>query len=142
MEWTKLVDTSTYFILGGLANSLFTTLHMMLAAKPTWYRYFGADKLAEMHEKGSNFPQWATVALVFLFGIWAAYGFSAAGAIQPLPFMRTMIIIIIVVYFLRSLMILSEIFKVIFRGYRFRFIIFSAGAFATSMMYYLGLKGM
>lgn len=140
MEWTRFIDSSTYFILGGLANSLFTTLHMILAAKPSWYRYFGAGELAEMHEKGSKFPRLVTIGLVFLFGIWAAYGFAAAGVIDPLPIMRTMIIIIIAVYLLRSLMIFKEIFKFIFQEHPFRFIVFSAGAFATGAVYYLGMQ--
>jgi hypothetical protein len=135
------LDASTYFALGGLANAFFAVLHILLAIKPTWYRFFGADQLAEMHEKGSKFPRLVTMGLVLLFGIWSAYGLSAAGMIPSLPIMRTMIFIIIAIYFLRSLMIFREFFKVIIQKVPFRFLIFSSGAFATGLMYYMGLKG-
>jgi hypothetical protein len=133
-----MINSQLYFILGGIANSLFMLLHAGLAIRPEGYRFFGAGKLSDMHDRGSKFPRLVTLGLTLLFAVWAVYGFSAANLLPALPFMRTMILIIIFVYLLRGLMILNELVKVIFQGHAPRFLVFSGGALATGLMYLLG----
>jgi hypothetical protein len=43
-----------------------------------------------------------------------------------------------VIYVLRSLMLPSELFKVLLRGYPLRFVVFSTGSLATGLLYLVG----
>jgi len=95
-------------LLGSSASFLITLLHIALAIRPQFYRYFNAAELAEMHAIGSPFTVLVTIGLAVMFAIWGAYGLSGAGVIQQLPLLRTVLITIGVVYILRSLMLPKE----------------------------------
>lgn len=125
-------------VLGGVASFLITLLHIVLAIRPQIYRYFGAAELSQLHKQGSSFTVFVTVGLVVMFASWGVYALSGAGLISPLPLMRTVLITIGVIYVLRSLMLPSEIVKVIQSDYPFRFIILSTGSLATGLLYLYG----
>jgi hypothetical protein len=61
-----------------------------------------------------------------MFAAWGAYALSGAGVIRQLPLLRAMLITIGVIYILRSLLLPSELVKVLQSGYPFRFVVFEA----------------
>lgn len=125
-------------LLGGVTSLLIAVLHVALAIKPQWYRHCGADELARLHEQGSPFTVLVTLGLALMFAAWGAYALSGAGVIRPLPLLRFSLITIGVVYVLRSLMLPSELFKVLLRGYPFRFVVFSTGSLAIGLLHLFG----
>lgn len=133
------MEISNYsLIIGSSASFFITLLHLALAIQPQLYRYFNAAELAEMHAKGSPFTVLVTMGLAVMFAIWGAYGLSGAGLIRQLPLLRAVLITIGVVYILRSLMLPSEILKVLQSGYPFRFIVLSTGSLAFGLFYLFG----
>jgi hypothetical protein len=122
-------------ILGSIASFLIMLLHIVLAVRLQFYRYFNAAELAEMHEEGSPFTVLVTLGLAVMFTIWGVYGLSGAGVIGQLPVLHALVIAIGVVYILRGLMPPSEIFKVLQRGYPARFVVLSVGSFAFGLLY-------
>jgi hypothetical protein len=70
---------------------------------PDWYRFFGAgEQLARAAERGSPVPAIMTAVIAAILATWAAYAFSAAGLIRPLPLRRTALIAIAAVLFART----------------------------------------
>jgi len=133
------MDISRYCLtLGSIASFLITLLHLALVFKPQWYRYFGADELVQMHEKGSPFTVLVTLGLALMFALWGAYALSGAGVIRQLPLLRISLIAIGAIYTLRGLMFPSEIVNVLQSGYPFRFVVFSSGSLAIGLLYLVG----
>ncbi|MEJ2737411.1 MAG: hypothetical protein P8189_28290 [Anaerolineae bacterium] len=130
--------SSFCLLLGGVASLLIVLLHLALALRPRWYRHFGADELAQMHEQGSRFTVFATLGLALIFAVWGIYALSGAGVIGQLPLLRALLITIGVIYVLRSLMLPSELFNVLLRGYPFRFVVFSTGSLAAGLLHLIG----
>lgn len=125
-------------LLGGLASFLIVLLHLALVLKPKWYHHFGAGELAQLHEQGSPFTVLVTLGLALMFAAWTAYALSGASVIGPLPLLRAVLIAIGMIYILRSLMLPSELFKVLLSGYPFRFVVFSTGSLAAGLLYLIG----
>jgi hypothetical protein len=113
-------------------------LHLALVLEPQWYHYFGAGELAQLHEQGSPFTVLVTLGLALMFAAWAVYALSGAGVIGPLPLLRAVLIAIGVIHILRSLMLPSELFKVLLSGYPFRFVVFSTGSMAAGLLHLIG----
>jgi hypothetical protein len=133
------MNTSAYcLILGGVASLLIAGLHVGLAFRPQWYRYFGADELVQLHEQGSRFPALVTIGLALMFIGWGAYALSGVGLFRPLPLPRASLIAIGVIYVLRSVMLPSELLKVLLRGYPLRFVVFSGGSLTAGLLYLVG----
>ncbi len=133
------MDISRYCLtLGSIASFLIALLHLALVFRPQWYRYFGADELVQMHEKGSPFTVLVTLGLALMFALWGAYALSGAGVIRQLPLLRISLIAIGVIYILRGLMLPSELFKVLRSSYPFRFVIFSTGSLIIGLLYLVG----
>jgi len=125
-------------LLGGIASFLIVVLHLALALMPQWYRYFGADELAQLHEEGSPFTVLVTLGLALMFAAWAVYALSGAGVIGRLPWLRAVLVAAGGIYILRSLMLPSELIKVLLSGYPFRFVVFSTGSLAAGLLYVVG----
>ena len=132
------MSTRDLLILGGIASFLIAGLHLALALKPQWYRFFGADELAQLHEQGARWVVLVTFGLALMFAAWGTYALSGAGVIQPLPLLRVSLITIGVIYVLRSLMLPSELVQVFVSGAPFHFVIFSLGSLAAGLMYLVG----
>ena len=125
-------------VLGGVASFFNTFLHIVLAIRPQLYRHCGADELAQLHEQGSPFTVLVTVALALMFAVWGTYALSGAGVIGQLPLLRAILIIIGVIYVLRSLILPSELVQVLTSGYPFRFVIFSTGSLVMGLLHLVG----
>jgi hypothetical protein len=71
-----------------------------------WYRFFGAgEKMASAAESGRAYPAIVTLGIATVLFAWAAYALSAAGSIQPLPFLKWCLAAITAIYLARGLAI-------------------------------------
>lgn len=130
--------SSSCLLLGSIASLSIVLLHLALALRPQWYRHFGADELAQMHEQGSRFTVLVTLGLALMFAVWGIYALSGAGVIGQLPLWRSVLTAIGAIYVLRSLMLPSELFRVLLRGCPLRFVVFSTGSLATGLLHLIG----
>ena len=107
------------------------------------YRYFGAgERMARLAERGYPTPALITAVLIVIFSVWAAYAFSGAGLLRPLPLLRPALIGIGVVYTLRGLLLGPQIVW-FFSGPRVlpaRQLAFSAAALLTGLAYLVGTQ--
>jgi hypothetical protein len=95
-----------YLLVGGMLSILVAALHIaIIIGGASWYRFFGAgEEMAIMAEEGSLFPGAVTSGIVVVFIIWGIYALSGAKYIKKkLPFLRTVLVVISVIYLLRGL---------------------------------------
>ena len=75
-----------------------------------WYRFFGAGEgMARAAEQGRLFPAVVTAGIACVLALWAAYALSAAGVLPRLPWLRTAVCAITLVYLLRGLVLLPAL---------------------------------
>ena len=93
-----------WLIMGGALSAGASLLHLAcILGGPAWYRFLGAgERMARLAERGSLEPPLVTVFIAGVLAVWAAYGFSGAGLIPRLPFLRLILIAITAVYLLRA----------------------------------------
>lgn len=127
---------------GGLSVGV-ALLHVavVFAGAPA-YRYFGAgERMAFLCERGAPGPALLTIALALLFASWGAYGFSGAGLLPPLPWLRAGLVTIGATYTLRGLVLLPQIVLTL-RGAEGapagRHLVFSLVSLAIGTTYLLG----
>lgn len=92
----------------------------------------------QLHEQGSPFTVLVTLGLALMFAAWVAYALSGAGVIRPLPLLQAVLIVIGVIYILRSFMLPSELVAVLKSEQSFRFVAFSTGSLAAGLLYLVG----
>ena len=94
-----------YLIIAGALNALAAILHLgCIYFGAPWYRFFGAgERMALLSEQGSIEPTLITTGIFFVLSIWSMYAFSAAGVIFKLPLIRTVLILITLIYFVRGI---------------------------------------
>jgi hypothetical protein len=106
------------------------------------YRYFGAgERMARMAERGSSEPTLITAVLVLMFASWAAYAFSGAGLIAPLPRLRLVLLLIGLVYTARGLLVIPQVFFWLSAGAAgvpARHVVFSAASLVVGCAYLVG----
>ena len=129
----------------GAASAGVALLHVLIlfVGGPA-YRYFGAgERMARLAERGYPTPALITVALTVMFIVWAAYAFSGAGLLRPLPLLRPVLITIGVVYALRGLLLGPQMVW-FFSGHEAavppRQLAFSAAALLTGLAYLVGTQ--
>ena len=105
------------------------------------YRYLGAgERMARLAERGAPGPPVITLVLTLMFAAWAAYAFSAAGLLRPLPFLRPLLIVIGVIYTLRGVVLVPQVVW-FFAGPRpiaGRHLVFSAISLVIGLLYLAG----
>jgi hypothetical protein len=123
-----IVKQRYFLVVGGVMSALISLLHFILTIKPElFYRLINMSQesaLAPTAGQGSGLSI-ATIVLALIFAIWAIYAFSGAGLIKPLPLLRKVLIIISVIYILRSLFLPLEIYMVLTKGHPFQFVVYS-----------------
>lgn len=126
--------------LAGFSSACVALLHLVIifVGAPA-YRYFGAgEEMARLSEQGSPVPAVVTAALTLIFGVWAAYAFSAAGLLRRLPLLRAALVAIGAVYTLRGLLLGPQALW-FFSGHQAevppRQLVFSAAALVTGLLY-------
>lgn len=95
-----------YLILAGMLSATAAALHVgcIMFGAP-WYRFFGAgEQMALLSERGSIKPTIITSIITLTLAVWALYAFSAAGLIGQLPFIRTALVMITLIYSSRGIL--------------------------------------
>lgn len=132
----------TFLLIGGLFSSAIAVLHVLIVfvGAPA-YRYFGAGEgMARLAEAGSWVPPLLTLALAFVFAVWALYAFSGAGLIRRLPLLKTGLITIGLIYFLRGLSIIPQVVALVQSGrsVMHRAVVFSLVSLTCGIIYLAG----
>lgn len=96
---------NVFLIIAGAFNATAAMLHLAcIYFGAPWYRFFGAgEHMAILAEQGSIQPTLITSGIVVVFVIWSMYAFSAAGAFYRLPFMRSALSLITLIYLIRGI---------------------------------------
>ncbi len=103
-----MTQGAPWLIAGGLLSAIASVLHLLIiAGGPAWYRWFHAgEKMAVMAERGDPQAWVVTLGIAAVLAVFAAYAFSAAGVIPPLPMMRLGLVGISAVFLARGLALL------------------------------------
>lgn len=98
-----------YLIAGGILSAAAAALHIaVIFGGPSWYRFFGAgERMARMAARGSPRATAITLVIAAVLATWAAYAFSGAGLLRPLPLLRVALVLISAIYLLRGLLPLA-----------------------------------
>jgi hypothetical protein len=93
-----------FLIAGGILSAAAAALHVaVIFGGPDWYRFFGAgERMAQMAAHGSPRAAMITLFIATVLAIWAAYAFSGAGVLHPLPLLRPALVLISAIYLLRG----------------------------------------
>lgn len=91
----------------GCLSAAAAVLHLLIIVKGArWYRFFGAgERMARAAEAGRAYPAVVTVAIAAMLALWAAYAFSGAGLLAPLPHVRAALCLIAAIYLVRGLVL-------------------------------------
>jgi hypothetical protein len=130
-----------FLIAAGLASLGVALLHVgIIVVGGAAYRYFGAgERMARMAERGIAEPTMITTALVVLFLAWAAYAFSGARLIGPLPRLHTALLLIGLIYAGRGLALLPQIYLLVTGAeVPLRHAVFSAISLGIGTLYVVG----
>ena len=92
-------------ILAGVLTSLAAIAHLVcIAVGASAFRLMGAgERMARAIEAGHLQPILVTVGIAAVLTAWAAYAFSAAGLINPLPFGKFVLPAISAVFLARAI---------------------------------------
>jgi len=96
-----------WLIAGGALSATAALAHLaLIVGGPRWYRFFGAGEgMARAAERGEWRPALITGFIAGVLAIWAAYAFSGAALIRPLPLLRTALVAISAIYIARGLVL-------------------------------------
>jgi hypothetical protein len=99
----------TALVMAGIASIAAAVAHLAcIFGGPNWFRAMGAgERIARMVEHGAAMPFIITVFIAGVLSTWAAYAFSAAGLIGPLPLRGPVLIAIAIVLIARGLFIVA-----------------------------------
>ena len=88
----------------GMLSFIASAMHIaIIFGGPEWYRFFGAGEgMAQMAEKNLMKPTLITVSISMVLAVWGSYAWSGAGIIPKLPFLKTVLSAITVVYLVRG----------------------------------------
>ena len=102
-------DGKAWLLAAGTLSIAAALIHMAcIVGGPNWYRALGAgEQFASAAARGAWFPAVITLGIAGIIGVWAIYAFSAAGAVPPLPFRRTVLILIVTGLTARGLAVLA-----------------------------------
>jgi hypothetical protein len=80
-------------------------LHIaVIIGGPAWYRFFGAgEELARLAEEGSAIPDAITALITLVLLLWSLYAFAGAGLVRRLPWLKTVLMLIMAIYLLRGI---------------------------------------
>ncbi len=138
------ITTKTLLVLAGIVSLALTFLHLEIVylGAPA-YRYFGAgEDMAALAEAGSLTPPLITIAVALLLAGFAAYAFSGAGMIQPLPYLRLGLWVIGGIFTLRGLAIfIQAALWVLGDPEPARELLFSLVSLALGLLYIAGVRG-
>lgn len=108
---------------------------------PPAYRWFGAPGLAAEVERGSSVPAILCIAVAAILSIWGLYALAGAGRFRTLPLLRTGIVVIGAIYFLRGLLGLPQLVWMLSgrEAGPLRYLFFSLVSGVTGVLYLAGM---
>lgn len=138
----SLMDREHALMLAGWLSTAVAALHVVIIfLGPPAYRYFGAgEDMARQAEAGSVMPAALTLAVTAVFAVFALYAFAGAGRLRRPPLLRTGLVVIAVIYTLRGLALIPELFQFA-RGSATvmpRQLVFSAVSLTIGLLYLAG----
>lgn len=138
------LNWKTLLSIGGVCSTLVGLLHIVIIfyGAPA-YRYFGAgEEMATMSENGSLLPALVTLIIAFVFLIWGLYAFSGVGLIKRLPLLRLGLVIIGVIYTLRGVLIVYQIYEMVVlnRSLVISELVSSFVSLFIGMLYLIGIR--
>lgn len=134
----------TLLVLAGIANLALVFLHVeIIYLGAPAYRYFGAGEgMAALAEAGSFLPALLTAIIALLLAGFAAYAFSGAGMIRPLPYLRIGLWAIGGIFTLRGLAIFLQLGSWAMGDPEpTREFLFSLTSLALGLLYVAGVRG-
>jgi hypothetical protein len=104
---TKAKLARSSYVVAGCGLLAGALLHVVvLIGGPDWIAFVGAPpSVVDSSRGGTWLAPVSTLGIAFLLTVWALYAFSAAGLMRRLPFARTMLSIVAVVFIVRGLII-------------------------------------
>jgi hypothetical protein len=104
-------------VAAGCLSALVALLHVgVIIGGAPWYRFFGAgERMAAAAEAGKSYPALVTAFITLVFAAWAAYAFSGAGVLPPLPLRKPVLAFIAAVYLGRGVLIAPLLLRKRFR---------------------------
>lgn len=90
----------------GICTALASVTHLMIiVGGGNWYRFFGAgEQMATMQEQGSSYPAMVTFIIACILALWSLYAFSGAKIIAKLPFTKSILTIVSLIFLARGLL--------------------------------------
>lgn len=90
-------------LLSGTLSAFVAILHYACIFWKQGFRFLGAgEPIVSMAEQGHWYPPLVAAVIGSLFAVCAAYGFSGANLIPPLPWLKPSLCIITAIYVLRA----------------------------------------
>jgi len=98
------MERNNQLITGGCLSFIAALLHIScIFGGPDWYLFLGAgERMAELAAEGDAYPTIVTLIIASILTGWGFYAFSGAGIILKLPLLRTCLVLITAVYFIRG----------------------------------------
>ncbi|KZN66550.1 hypothetical protein N473_09160 [Pseudoalteromonas luteoviolacea CPMOR-1] len=93
-----------YLLFAAYSSFLAAFLHLgcIIFGAP-WYRFFGAgEHMAKMAEAGKLEPTLTTLVIASALSVWGIFALSGAGVVRRLPFLRTVIFMVALVFIARG----------------------------------------
>lgn len=138
-------SAKTLLVLAGIASLALMFLHVeIIYLGAPAYRYFGAgENMAALAEAGSLWPPLVTAGVALLLAGFAAYAFSGAGMIRPLPHLRIGLWTIGGLLSLRGLAVFPQLAMWAWgEPEPARELLFSSASLALGFFYIAGVRGM
>jgi hypothetical protein len=100
----KLSSGDVFLMAAGLATAAAALIHLMIPlGGPAWYAFFGAPRrLVRLAEAHALYPAVSCVVIAAGLFVCAAYAFSGARLLPPLPLLRLALAAIALVFLLRG----------------------------------------
>lgn len=97
--------TNPFLSITGWLLLVLTVFQAVISLSSTWSYYFGAGDIA------FNYPRLVVMGelCAVVFGLFCIYAFSGAGYIRPLPFLRSILVLVCALFLLRGLFVVLEI---------------------------------
>jgi hypothetical protein len=136
-------SAKTLLVLAGIASLALMFLHVeIIYLGGPAYRYFGAgEQMAALAEAGSLLPPLLTAGVALVFAGFAAYAFSGACMIRPLPYLRIGLWAIGGLLALRGLAVFPQLATWAWGDPEpVRELLFSSASLALGLMYIAGVR--
>jgi hypothetical protein len=133
-------NSKLLLVISGCCSLGIAVLHLiMIFIGAKAYEYFRAgEEMVRMAESGSAVPAIVTSVIVVIFILFGFYALSAAGMVFRVPFVRTGLCLIAIIYTVRGLFVFFQILKIA-EEHESRDMLFSLVSLSVGILYTLSL---